>query len=87
MSDVAEIFDVFFNGRRAGKKAAGYEYITAMERPSITDNQHPNYPSPLFRQWTAEGWEVVSVTVLPPTSEIGMCKAVGVLRRPASTTP
>jgi len=59
-----------------------YEWITISGTPGVTANQNPRYRSSLFSMWQADGWEIVSVTVLPPTSDRDMCKAIGVLRRP-----
>lgn len=66
------------------QKLPEYEWVTAREMPSVADNQTPGrYIAPLFRQWTREGWEIVSVMTLPPKSACDMCVAVGVLRRAA----
>ncbi len=58
-----------------------YEWVTARQTVLIVDNQHPGYPVILFGAWMRDGWEVVSVTPLPPTSGVDMCIAIGVLRR------
>lgn len=63
-----------------------YEWITVCEQPSVIDNQHPAQVSPLFRQWTAAGWEIKSVNVFETTLSTCMCKAIGVLRRPVQRT-
>jgi hypothetical protein len=66
-------------------KKTRYDWITAMERPSIVDNQTPGpYVRPLFDWFVKEGWEIVSVTVLPEArvSSCDMCTAIGVLRKP-----
>lgn len=59
-----------------------YEWVTVSARPEISANQSPMWRSALFSMWQADGWEIVSVTVLPPISEIDMCRAIGVLRKP-----
>jgi len=60
-----------------------WDWLTAEERPSCIDNQSPRWPKPLFKEWTNEGWEIVSITVFERTSNLYMCRAVAVLRKPA----
>lgn len=70
----------FFGMRRQTSEQC--EFVVSREICGITDNQHPNYPKTLFRQWTEAGWEVVSVTVRPrPGDYVHDCEAIGVLRR------
>jgi hypothetical protein len=58
-----------------------YEFATVRQVVSIVDNQHPANTEPLFRLWVTSGWEVVSVLAIPPTSNMCMCVAIGVIRR------
>lgn len=64
-----------------------YDWITTQDSPAVTDNQWPTYAKPLFERWTKEGWEIVSVTVFPPPSNMWMCNAIGVLRKPKAAQP
>ena len=72
----------FFGVRR--QRTEAYRWTMAREFMAVTDSQHPNYPRELFKQWTAEGWEVVSVTpqVNAPHGEVHYAWAIGVLRKP-----
>lgn len=58
-----------------------YEWITASENVCVTANNWPQWTTPLFERWTADGWEIVNVTPMPSVSNCHMCVAVGVLRR------
>jgi len=56
-------------------------WITVRESVPASANMNPNFPSTLFGSWLLKGWQVQSVSVLPPTSADQMCVAVGVLRK------
>lgn len=71
------MMDVFFNGRPAQRAKEQYEWILVTERQH-RGSDHPNFPHPLFSQWTENGWEVVSVA--PKIDEFPPV-AVGVLKK------
>lgn len=58
-----------------------YDWVTVRQSQSIVDNQHPNFPATVFDNWVGDGWEIVSVTPMPPHSSMCSCEAIGVLRR------
>lgn len=57
------------------------EWVTATAEQSISNQNGGDYYEALFRNWTREGWEIVSVTPIPNANSWAGFRLVGVLRR------
>lgn len=73
-----------FFGVKRQPVSISYRWVVVREDCSVTDNQHPQWAKPLFKAWTAEGWEIDSVTMRPGRRGSISDMAIGVLRQPLS---
>ena len=61
-----------------------YDWIVVRSTQSVTDNQHPNGPSPVALKWVEAGWEIVSVTPISTSAESISIVSTVVLRKAKS---